>query len=221
MSDDLIESLLGAYRGMKHDLEVHMEGVESYLWRHPELRVDGAEALHSVKKRMKDEAHLVDKIKRKIAGGVEVSVEKFFWDFTDLTGVRLLMLFQSDFEKVDRVIRKRVLDGDWYLSEKPKAYSWDPETVEYFKKFDLEVQPKPTMYTSVHYLVRPKENSPLCCELQVRTLFEEIWGEVDHRLNYPTPNERKTIKEQIRVLSKIVGAGSRILDSIQISLDEK
>ncbi|WP_315782452.1 hypothetical protein [Bradyrhizobium sp. SZCCHNPS1003] len=30
-----------------------------------------------------------------------------------------------------------------------------------------------------------RPDSPLSCEIQVRTLFEEIWGEIDHQLNYP------------------------------------
>jgi len=33
-------------------------------------------------------------------------------------------------------------------------------------------------YTSVHYLVKPKEESNIICEIQVETLFEEIWGEL-------------------------------------------
>jgi ppGpp synthetase/RelA/SpoT-type nucleotidyltranferase len=55
----------------------------------------------------------------------------------------------------------------------------------------------------------------LCCEIQVRTLFEEIWGEVDHQINYPFPSKSIACREQIKVLSKIVGAGSRLLDSLQ------
>jgi GTP pyrophosphokinase len=74
---------------------------------------------------------------------------------------------------------------------------------------------KPTAYTSVHYLVSPRPDSSICCEVQVRTLFEEIWGEVDHRINYPKPSESIACREQIQVLSKIVGAGSRLLDSLQ------
>lgn len=78
----------------------------------------------------------------------------------------------------------------------------------------LEVHVKDSFYTSVHYLVRPRPDSPHCCEIQVRTLFEEIWGEVDHTLNYPTPTDNIACREQLRVLTKVVGAGSRLVDSI-------
>jgi hypothetical protein len=33
-------------------------------------------------------------------------------------------------------------------------------------------------------------------------------------MNYPTPSENMACKEQIRVLAKLVGAGSRLLDSL-------
>ena len=101
------------------------------------------------------------------------------------------------------------------LSERPRAYTWDPEAAEYFSGFDLDVAEKITSYTGVHYTIRPRRDSPLCCEVQVGTLFEEIWGEVDDRIDYPRPSESIACREQIKVLSKIVGAGSRLLDSLQ------
>ena len=73
---------------------------------------------------------------------------------------------------------------------------------------------KETFYTSIHYVVKPREESELCCEVQVRTLFEEIWGEIDHRINYPHATEIMTCREQLRVLARLVGAGSRLADSI-------
>lgn len=82
----------------------------------------------------------------------------------------------------------------------------------------MEVIQRDTSYTSVHYLLKPRPDSHVCCELQVRTLFEEIWGEIVHRINYPTPTDNVACREQLMVLSKIVGVGSRLVDSIQRSL---
>ena len=100
------------------------------------------------------------------------------------------------------------------FNEPPKAYTWDPEAQGFFASMGLEVQVKDSFYTSVHYLVRPRADSPHCCEIQVRTLFEEIWGEVDHTLNYPNPTDNVACREQLRVLTKVVGAGSRLVDAI-------
>ncbi len=69
-------------------------------------------------------------------------------------------------------------------------------------------------YTSVHYLVKQHVGSQICCEIQVRTLFEEIWGEVDHAINYPEKTDKEVCRDQILVLAKLIGAGSRLVDSI-------
>lgn len=221
MTDLALENtLLDLFRSKNHDLTIFMEGVLSYISRHPKLNNSTRPIIHSSKSRVKNSDHLREKIKRKIANGSELNEDNFFQIVTDLAGVRLLHLYQQDFSQIDAVIREKVVDGDWVLGEQPKAYTWDPENYDYFSAFDLELIKKPTSYTSVHYLIRPRADSPICCEIQVRTLFEEIWGEVDHQINYPTPTNNVACKEQIKVLSKIVGAGSRLLDSLQRVQDQ-
>lgn len=209
------DAILAAYDKNRHNLETFMDGVASYIGRHPDLIAPGAEVVHSFKSRLKDRAHLTEKVERKNATGANINEENLFQYVTDLAGVRVLHLFQDSFGDIDSVIRHKIADGDWVLRERAKAYTWDPEAAEYFGNFDLDVSTKPTSYTSVHYLISPRLESPICCEVQVRTLFEEIWGEVDHQINYPLPSESVACREQIQVLSKIVGAGSRLLDSLK------
>jgi len=216
-SDDVdVNKILCRYDEMQHDLKIFMEGVLKFLGEHPELRAAGREIVHSYKCRLKDREHLRAKLKRKQAENENdpITSQNIFERVTDLAGVRIIHLFQEHFEEIDRVIRRKISAGDWVLGEHAKAYTWDPEAAAFFKKFELTVIQKPTSYTSVHYLIRPRADSPLCCEVQVRTLFEEIWGEVDHQINYPTPTTNLACREQIQVLSKIVGAGSRLLDSL-------
>lgn len=208
------EEFLGQFDSLRHELKTFMNGVVEFIGEHPDLKKPGCEIVHSYKSRIKDREHLREKIARKIAGGREITTDNLFSEITDLAGVRIMHLFQEHFADIDAVIRARIDGGDWVLGETAKAYTWDPEAAEFFGKFNLEVIQKPTSYTSVHYLIRPRADSPICCEIQVRTLFEEIWGEVDHQINYPVPTDDLACKEQIKVLSKIVGAGSRLLDSL-------
>lgn len=208
------EELLQKFDGIRHELKTFMNGVVEFIGQHPDLIRPGSEIVHSYKSRIKDRDHLLEKIIRKLKDGKIIGAENLFYEITDLAGVRIMHLFQEHFGEIDRVIRNRISGGDWVLAERAKAYTWDPEAAEFFGKFDLDVIQKPTSYTSVHYLIRPRADSPICCEVQVRTLFEEIWGEVDHQINYPVPSNDLACKEQIKVLSKIVGAGSRLLDSL-------
>lgn len=200
---------------MKHELRLFMEGVENWFATHPDLKRGRTPVIHSVKSRLKDEEHLREKIRRKYIedGVVSFQPEHIGRTVTDLSGVRVIHLHQKQFSQIRTCLDSKICSGDWYLAEK-KAFTWDPESAEYFRTLGFEPEVRPTFYTSVHYTIRPKADSPIVCEIQIRTLFEEIWGEIDHTLNYPSPTRKRSQQEQLRVLSKLVGAGSRLLDSI-------
>jgi ppGpp synthetase/RelA/SpoT-type nucleotidyltranferase len=61
---------------------------------------------------------------------------------------------------------------------------------------------------------KPRSDAFVTCEIQVRTLFEEAWGEIEHRVNYPNAAKSKVVRDQIGVLARLVGAGTRLADSI-------
>ncbi len=210
----MVDSLIRLYEMSTHELRIFMSGVVSYIGEHPDLNRPVNPIIHSFKIRLKDPDHLRDKLIRKLSEGRDINTGNFFSEVTDLAGVRILHLFQDGFGAIDGKIREKIDAGDWHLAETPKAYTWDPEAGEYFSQFDVDVSKKATSYTSVHYLIKPREKSIICCEVQVRTLFEEIWGEVDHQINYPHPSKSIACREQLKVLSKITGAGSRLLDAL-------
>ena len=55
-----------------------------------------------------------------------------------------------------------------------------------FSDAGCAVKEHPKKYRSVHYLLRSAgSRAPTAVELQVRTVFEEAWSEIDHRVNYP------------------------------------
>ena len=76
------------------------------------------------------------------------------------------------------------------------------------------------MYTSVHYVIELNTASRVCCELQVRTLADEVWGEVSHVVDYPTPTKSIACKEQLKVLARITSGCTRLVDSIFRSRQE-
>lgn len=210
-----VDHALAAFEGRRHELSIFMKGIEGWFASHPNLTGGSKPSVHSVKSRLKDQEHLRDKILRKQAGSNPITAENLFTRVTDLAGVRVLHLYQEQSKAIHAAIMDKVeIQRDWVFNEPPKAYTWDPEAQGFFASMGLEVHVKDSFYTSVHYLVRPRSDSPHCCEIQVRTLFEEIWGEVDHTLNYPNPTDNVACREQLRVLTKVVGAGSRLVDAI-------
>lgn len=215
-----IEKLVALYKEYHFRFERFLDNVKGFFEKNPELHVGQFAAVHSVKGRLKNEDHLRDKLTRKANQKEDVNEGNFFQKITDLAGVRVLHIFQRQFEDIHAAIMKQVEIGEWVLGEDPVAYSWDPEAKVYFESIGITTKVKDTFYTSVHYLVRPKADSPICCEIQVRTLFEEVWGEIDHSINYPHPINDVACTEELRVLSKYISTGSRLADAILRSFDD-
>lgn len=196
----------------QYELKAFLQTVLFFFENNPALKG----IVHSVKSRMKDPEHLKDKIQRKLKSEKIIDENNLFTVVNDLIGVRVLYLYQDQFQLIHNELLKKVDETkDWMFVEAPKAYTWDPETREYFEKLNIHTEVRDTYYTSVHYVIKPNnELSNITCEIQVRTLFEEIWGEIDHTINYPHPTEIIACKEQLRVLAKLVSTGTQLADSI-------
>jgi putative GTP pyrophosphokinase len=209
-----IDKLLRTVNERRHEFEIYLGAVTEFFLKHPSLMTGDFPSIHSVRSRVKAESHLRDKLVRKRKEGREITEKNIFKEVTDIAGVRVLHLHQDQLAQIHLAIMKRVESRDWVLAEKPKAYTWDPEAIQFMKTLGLSVNHKVSFYTSVHYVVRPRKDADISCEIQVRTLFEEIWGEIDHKINYPEATLSTACKEQLLVLAKVVGAGSRLVDAV-------
>lgn len=214
MGEEQLDLIIEAYLKDKHLFERFMNGVVDTFRLEPSLNRYGEPIIHTIKNRLKDPDHLRDKLRRKWTADNPITPQNLFFRVNDLAGVRVLHLYQDQFPLIHKHIQQQVDDGDWFFHEQPIVYSWDPESCDFFQELGLDTKIKDSYYTSIHYLVKPKAESNICCEVQVRTLFEEIWGEIDHTINYPHPTENIACKEQLRVLSKLVSTGTRLADSI-------
>jgi putative GTP pyrophosphokinase len=193
--------------------------------------IQGSEKLmanvHSVKARLKDPAHLKGKLVRKLLDAkkrkvkFDIDEDNLFSKVTDLAGFRILHLHSQQIIPIDRELSKVFAEFRYRLFEKPKARTWDDESREFFKKAGIRPIPSPKMYTSVHYVVESFSESKFTCEIQVRTLAEELWGEVDHSMNYPRESPIPTCREQIKVLARVTSSCSRLVDSIYRSSKRK
>lgn len=97
-------------------------------------------------------------------------------DITDLTGARVITFFPRTVEEIDGVIDDQF------------------EVVEKTDKTDLLLREERLGYQSVHYLVRLRPNrlqlpeysrySDLMAEIQVRTILQHAWAEIEHDIQY-------------------------------------
>lgn len=208
-----VDQLIAHFESHRDEFDLFRRQVADYFSVTRRFTSGSLPLVHSVKSRLKDLDHLRDKIIRKWQDG-PIAPEALFSRVTDLAGVRVIHLYSRQFTDIHTAIGEHIQQGYWSLHEAPVANSWDPEATTYFKSLGLTAELRDSYYTSIHYVVKPQPQSHLTCEIQVRTLFEEAWGEIDHALNYPTRTEILACKEQIRVLAKLASTGTRLADAI-------
>jgi putative GTP pyrophosphokinase len=217
-----IADAVKAFESNRHDFETDATNLQNRLLAHPELK----KLIHSLKWRAKEPSHLKDSLKRKaqkaLVGGkpFDITSENIFDKVPDLAGVRLLHLHMRQMEKLHPLIIKVISDEGYVVDGKPEAKTWDLEYETMFKKLGLEVVRNESLYTSVHYVIKQNSTTRRLCELQVRTLAEEVWGEISHKINYPHETDSVACKEQLKVLARFVSGCSRLVDSIVVSYDD-
>lgn len=213
--EENISNCIALYNKNKYLFKRYIDTVELFFRHIPETeQKECIPMIHTVKSRLKSDSHLEDKIRRKNSKGRAIDPGNLFQTITDLAGVRVLHLHQDQIRSIHNYILSLHEKNEFVFAEKPVAYSWDPESKQLFESIDIQVTIKDSFYTSVHYVIRPRKDADVSCEVQVRTLFEEAWGEIDHAINYPHGTNNFSCKEQLCVLSKIIAAGTRLSDAI-------
>lgn len=177
--------------------------------------------IHSTKMRAKDPDHLRDKLARKMLkckkDGIpfEITNENLFLRVNDLAGVRILHLHTAQVPAINEILTSLLQNELYEIIEGPTARIWDREYEDIFRSYGIESVPNNRLYTSVHYVVSAGNKERVhTAEIQVRTLAEELWGEVDHTFNYPHPTSIRSCQEQIKVLARVTSSCTRLVDSI-------
>ena len=179
-----------------------------------------ASQVHTVRDRMKSPESLQDKLTRKHlklkAEGKRFSITKknLFTKINDLSGIRLLHLHSQQFGPINEQLMELVPQTGARIIQGPIAKVWDDETRSLFRSLNVKTEESSEMYTSVHYVLESYSQVKVTSEIQVRTLMEEVWGEVSHSLSYPHPNISFACKEQIRTLARFTSGVSRLVDAI-------
>ena len=144
---DAIDSAVKAFQARNHEFNIFMNGAAQWFEQHPVLNARPLPTIHSVKSRLKDSDHLRSKLHRKWDETNPIDADNVFCRITDLAGVRVLHLYQEQFSSIHSEIRAKVETlKDWYLPAPPKAYTWDPESRQFFENLGLSVEVKETFY---------------------------------------------------------------------------
>lgn len=175
-----------------------------------------AQLYHSIKSRIKDPQSLTGKLVRLAQEDAPVPIDasNIFDKVKDLAGVRIVYLHSDQLRELHPRILEVLDENEYRILGDPVAYCWDDEYARLFDDVGLRTERPESMYTTVHYDIRTSQKTPITCELQVRSLAEEIWGEVSHRVNYPTESPSEACRNQLKVLARLTSGCGRLVDSI-------
>jgi len=209
-SKELIDIYEDYSRSLK---ELETEGI--YLSN----RLQFCDEVNSVRWRVKDPIHLLTKIVRKRKEAIKeknskskylsINVENYKEIITDLIGLRAIYLFKHHWKIVDNYvcanfkINKNENIVIYHAYEDDLSYYYENNYVKEINgtKFKYIRSEKPSKYRSTHYIIDANFPHNFKLELQIRSILDEAWGEIDHFIRYPDHQDDAQLKRQMTVLN--------------------
>ncbi|MEJ8757686.1 RelA/SpoT domain-containing protein [Pontibacter sp. H259] len=184
-----------------------------YVPRQPELNEIGelisktlqkSGSVHTTKYRLKDPLHLLQKIIRKKKEYPNRNIDHLnYLDYiNDLIGVRALHIYKNDWVQTGQFIF-----ANWNLKRRAHAYTREEDGKDELKVLALnecKVITHPAGYSAVHFVIKTKPGKQrYYAEIQLRTLYEEAWSEIDHYLRYPNHEHSTLLDDLLQLLNKL------------------
>lgn len=174
--------------------------------------------IHSVKARVKDGERLIEKIirktpdrKEKYGEDFQFTVDNYKNEITDLIGIRAIHIFKDDWEDIHNFILKT-----WKVIE-ITANVREGDDTKRFEELDIQIKSRKSGYRSVHYLIEFfPTNQQVIAEIQVRTIFEEGYGEIDHQLRYSHSQIPEVLELNLLLFNRIAGSSDEMASLINL-----
>ena len=213
-ADITAEELIKIYYDYTASLkELEAEGI--YLSN----RLQFCDHINSVRWRTKDPVHLLTKIvrKRKEAREKKDSTSKYLSInennykkiITDLIGLRAIYLFKFQWKLVDNFICENFkINHD----EKIVIYHAPEDDLKFYyedgykkevsgARLEYSRQKKSSKYRSTHYIIEANFPHDFKLEIQIRSILDEAWGEIDHFIRYPDHQNDEDLQRKMTILN--------------------
>lgn len=207
---DILCDIYADFNKYRHRYEAQADYIADTLRAHDKI--------HSVKSRVKDPEHLIFKVirktpdrKKKYGEDFQFNVSNYKEEVTDLIGVRAIHIFKEDWEAIHDFITKT-----WKVNE-ITANVREGDDTQRFEELNIEIQSRKSGYRSVHYLIEFfPTNQKVIAEIQVRTIFEEGYGEIDHQLRYNHDQIPEVLALNLLLLNRIAGSSDEMASFINL-----
>lgn len=162
-----------------------------------------SDSIYTITHRLKHEDRLLEKVKQK-AVRTAVNESNYQRRIEDLLGLRIVCLRLSDVEKVERFLDSLRKEGKLIFVKGPTRKQTFVLPVNPGEGLPKGIDLQYSGYSSIHCVARlgrtlrpPKEMASLQAEIQVRTILEEAWGEIDHKYRYERSRGGKQLPPHI------------------------
>lgn len=205
-----IEKIYEDFMIFRKSYETQAELIATILRNHPKV--------HSVKTRVKDPEHLIEKIIRKVesrrlkyGNEFNFTVDNYKSEITDLLGIRVIHIFKEDWEEIHSFITRM-----WKVLEIVSNVR-EGDNTKKFEELGIEVCSRLSGYRSVHYIIESYPTTQkIIAEIQVRTIFEEGYGEIDHQLRYSHKHIPEVLAQNLMLLNRIAGSSDEMASLINV-----
>ncbi|MGB5138439.1 MAG: hypothetical protein WBP29_07900, partial [Candidatus Zixiibacteriota bacterium] len=137
-----------------------------------------------------------------------------FRSMTDAVGARVVVYFLSSLPLIDREIR----ECGWFdISPDKPPHAYMSEHTLRTLGLTMDCRTKASGYCSIHYVVRLRDKDEIAgeqpwFELQVRTLTQDLWAEIEHLLGYKYHTSSPMAQGQLQVIGRMLGTIDEYFD---------
>lgn len=160
--------------------------------------------------RVKAFERLVEKIARKQAEGKAIT--KPFEDIEDIAGVRVVCYFREDVKAIRKIIES---GKDFSVHEIVEIKSTSIKKTKIVRDASGQElsrsetsNPRQIGYSATHYivtltkgrtgLIEYEDLKGIKCEIQVKTIFDHAWSQVEHRLRYKSVEYQQEMPQKTK-----------------------
>jgi ppGpp synthetase/RelA/SpoT-type nucleotidyltranferase len=151
-------------------------------------------------------------------------------EIIDYAGMRILCLFEEDIYPVHLFVLDRLINNGFILSEFKMFNIAEERDIELFKANVEQLSPKVVItqkakgsgYKSLHYqFYQSIGGGKIPVELQLRTLLQDAWGELEHYLSYKQGNIHPHIKTSFALLARDLETNDLLISHLRSIRDKE
>ena len=130
---------------------------------------------------------------------------------------RVLYLYRESWYGIARHIRQL-----WVLKRPPVAYIGSNPGIETraLEAADFDIKPHEQGYRALHFVISVQSHKQrYFLEIQLRTLFQEGWSEIDHTIRYPGHTRNPLVQDLLTTLNRLTAHADEVASFLKSFFD--